>query len=211
MKGFAMENKSTKELILEASLDLFSTYGFEATSISQIVEAVGIKKGSLYSHFESKQDILDTLIFELTKEYELHSIFAKADWENEEFTKKKKNRTVEEIIAEIKDQICYIIHDEKISKVRKMLTIEQFQNERLKLLQTKHSYDDVIKYNLGQIRFLIKEGVLIDEDAEIMASQLALPISMWTNLCDREKEKEKEVMILIDRHIRQFFRIYQKA
>ena len=205
-----MEKGSTKDQILEVALDLFSIRGYEATSISQIADAVGLRKASLYSHFANKQDILDTLVEELTREFDQHSIFATADWDDPEFTKGKKGRPVEAIIGEIKGQIRYIIHDPKISKIRKMLTIEQFQNEELKKIQSKHNYEDVLKYNLGQIRFLIREGILKDEDPEIMAAQLAWPISMWTNLCDREPEREAEAMELLDRHVRQFFRVYGK-
>ena len=57
-----MEHGNTKQEILEAALELFSVQGFEATSISQIASAVGIRKASLYSHFESKQAILDALV-----------------------------------------------------------------------------------------------------------------------------------------------------
>ena len=60
-----MDRGNTKQEILEASLELFSVQGFEATSISQIAGAVGIRKASLYSHFESKQAILDALVKEV--------------------------------------------------------------------------------------------------------------------------------------------------
>lgn len=46
---------TTKQGILDAALELFSVQGYEATSISQLAEAVGIRKASLYSHFENKQ------------------------------------------------------------------------------------------------------------------------------------------------------------
>ena len=39
---FVMERGNTKQEILVASLELFSVQGFEATSISQIADAVGI-------------------------------------------------------------------------------------------------------------------------------------------------------------------------
>ena len=39
-----MDRGNTKREILEASLNLFSVQGFEATSISQIAGAVGIRK-----------------------------------------------------------------------------------------------------------------------------------------------------------------------
>ena len=78
-----MERGNTKQEILEASLELFSVQGFEATSISQIANAVGVRKASLYSHFGSKQAILDALVQEVLEQYEGHSLFASADWEND--------------------------------------------------------------------------------------------------------------------------------
>ena len=77
-----MDRGNTKQEILDASLELFSVHGFEATSISQIADAVGIRKASLYSHFENKQAILDTLVKDVLEQYTEHSIFARADWEN---------------------------------------------------------------------------------------------------------------------------------
>lgn len=106
-------------------------------------------------------------------------------------------------------QIRYILHDPKISRARKMLTIEQFQNPQMAQLQTKQNYTDVMRYFTGLVRFLIRQGRLVDSDPEIMAAQLCLPISMWLGLCDREPERENDVMQLIKRHIRQFFEVYQ--
>ncbi|MCQ2511520.1 MAG: hypothetical protein MJ116_13780, partial [Lachnospiraceae bacterium] len=156
------------------------------------------------------QDILDTMVEVLTREFNEHSIFVKADWDDPAFTADKKGMTVEAIAAMVKGQIRYNIHDPKISKVRKLLTIEQFQNETLKRIQSKQSYEDVLKYNTGLIRFLIREGILREDDPEIMAAQFAWPISMWMTLCDREPEREAEAMELMDKHIRQFFKVYGK-
>ena len=75
-----MDRGNTKQEILKASLELFSVQGFEATSISQIADAVGIRKASLYSHFDSKQAILDAIVKEVLQQYGEHSIFARANW-----------------------------------------------------------------------------------------------------------------------------------
>ena len=56
---------------------------------------------------------------------------------------------------------------------------------------------------------LIRDGVLVEHDPEIMAAQFCLPVSVWINLCDREPDREQEVMELVEKHIRQFFRVYQ--
>lgn len=205
-----MKIENTRDQILEAALELFSVKGYEATSISQIADAVGIRKASLYSHFAGKQDILDTLIEVLEKQYEAHSIFTNADWEDSKFTKDKKKMTAKKMSDIIVGQIRFIIHDPDISRVRKLLVIEQFQNPALSRLQSKHSYGDILNYNLGQIKFLIREGILRDENPEIMAAQLAWPISIWTNLCDREPEREEEAMENVKKHVKQFFKLYKK-
>ena len=92
-----------------------------------------------------------------------------------------------------------------------MLVIEQFQNPELAKLQTKQNYFDVLRYFTGLVKQLIRQGVLTEDDPEIMAAQLCLPISTWINLCDREPDREPEVMELVKRHIQQFFRVYQTA
>ncbi len=204
-----MEKGNTKQEILMAALDLFSMQGYEATSISQIADAVGIRKASLYSHYAGKREILDALAAYVLEQYNKHSIFARADWNDDSFTKDKADISVDTTIQMIVGQIRYILHDPLISKSRKMLTIEQFQNPELKILQTKQNYTDVMHYFTGLVRLLICQGKLADNDPEIMAAQLCLPVSVWINLCDREPEREDEVMDLIERHIRQFFDIYQ--
>ena len=92
-----------------------------------------------------------------------------------------------------------------------MLVIEQFQNPELAKLQTKQNYSDVLQYFTGLIKQLTQQGVLADDDPEIMAAQFCLPISVWINLCDREPEREQAVMKLVEKHIRQFFKLYQPA
>lgn len=91
-----------------------------------------------------------------------------------------------------------------------MLVTEQFQNPELAKLQTKQNYSNVMRYFTGLVKYLIRSGVLAGNDPEIMAAQLCLPISTWINLCDREPEREQEVMELVERHIRQFFRLYAR-
>lgn len=201
-----MVRGNTKQEILEASLELFSVQGFEATSISQIADAVGIRKASLYSHFESKQEILDTLVKQVLQQYGQHSIFARANWEEDAASLPV---TEDAAVNMIQGQLRYILHDATIQRARKMLVIAQFQNSELAALQTKQNYTDVLAYFTGLIQCLIRKGVLSDHDPQIMAAQLCLPISVWLSLCDREPEREKEVMALVEKHIRQFFRIYQ--
>ena len=119
--------------------------------------------------------------------------------------------TADDAVQMIQGQLRYILHDAAIGRARKMLVIEQFRNPELAKLQTKQNYSDVLRYFTGLIKCLIQKGVLAGDDPEIMAAQFCLPVSVWINLCDREPERETEVMELVDKHIRQFFRLYQRS
>jgi len=56
------EAEERKSEILDAAEELFAAKGYERTSTGDILERVGIARGTLYYHFKSKEDILDALI-----------------------------------------------------------------------------------------------------------------------------------------------------
>ena len=64
-KQFKELRDASRQKILDASLELFGTKGYESTTISDIVKSAGISKGLIYHYFESKEDILRKLVDEL--------------------------------------------------------------------------------------------------------------------------------------------------
>ena len=60
------EAEERREEILDAAEKLFAVKGFDNTSTGDILEAVGIARGTLYYHFKSKEDILDGVIQRVT-------------------------------------------------------------------------------------------------------------------------------------------------
>ena len=62
--------EDTKQRILEKSLELFSTKGYDAVSVGEIAKAVGIKAPSLYNHFPSKQAIFDAILETTSAHYQ---------------------------------------------------------------------------------------------------------------------------------------------
>lgn len=54
----------TKRRIFECSMKLFAEKGYDATSVEEITAISGIAKGTLYYHFEKKEDILNVLLEE---------------------------------------------------------------------------------------------------------------------------------------------------
>ncbi|HEX3981907.1 MAG TPA: helix-turn-helix domain-containing protein, partial [Acidimicrobiales bacterium] len=52
------EPGDTRERILDIALELFTTQGYDKTSLRQIAEQLGFSKAAIYYHFASKEDIL---------------------------------------------------------------------------------------------------------------------------------------------------------
>jgi AcrR family transcriptional regulator len=52
---------STKDKIMEAMLDVVAEYGIEGTSMGLIIKRSKVSTGSIYHHFQSKDEILEEL------------------------------------------------------------------------------------------------------------------------------------------------------
>ena len=60
------EAEERRNEILDVAERLFGTKGFDGTSTTDILNEIGIARGTLYYHFKSKEDILDALIERMT-------------------------------------------------------------------------------------------------------------------------------------------------
>ena len=49
---------AVRQRILTAAVDLFADHGYDATSVSQVINRAGVAKGGFYHHFASKDDLL---------------------------------------------------------------------------------------------------------------------------------------------------------
>jgi AcrR family transcriptional regulator len=56
--GAGRPRGDTRERIQAVALDLFAEQGYEATSLREIAERLGVTKAALYYHFKSKEDIV---------------------------------------------------------------------------------------------------------------------------------------------------------
>ena len=59
----------TRQVILEKALELFTEKGYDAASMDDIATAVGIRKASLYAHFEGKERIFLDIFQDILEEY----------------------------------------------------------------------------------------------------------------------------------------------
>ena len=200
----------TKKKILDVALTLFSEKGYGNVFVGQIAEGVGIKAPSLYKHYESKQDIFNAILDEMRERYNRKAVDLNmngsdypADFEL------YKNASEDELVKIGTGLFSFFLHDEYECKFRKMLTLEQFSDKELSKLFSDQYYDEPLKYQSGLLHLLILQGKLKGDDADIMALQFFAPIYLLMTVCDRQPKREKECLRKLEKHIRQFSRIYK--
>ena len=63
---------SKKEFILKKAAEMFRERGFAATSMRDLAETVGIEAASLYNHISSKNEMLETICFDVANRFNTH-------------------------------------------------------------------------------------------------------------------------------------------
>ena len=192
--------KDTRERILAAALELFSERGFAGTNIRELSALLGMGKSSLYRHFESKEAIWNALLDEMIAYYD-------ARFGSSEHLPPAPE-SLEELVRMTMRMADFTIHDEKIVMTRKLLSIEQYRDERAKALASKHFLTGLTDMFTQLFSAMMERGLLRRDDANMLAFAYTAPISALIHLCDREPERTAEAMAQIEAFSRHFIKTY---
>lgn len=192
--------KDTRERILAAALDLFSQKGYEGTNIRELAASLGLVKSGLYKHFESKKEIWDALLDEMIAYYD------KRFGSSEHLPSVPDS--LEEMVTMTMRMVDFTVHDEKIVMTRKVLTIEQFRDERARELATKHFLTGLTDMFRQIFAGMMDKGLLKRDDPAMLAFAYTAPISALIRLCDREPEKTSDAMAQAEAFSRHFMKVY---
>lgn len=195
--------KDTKDRILAAALDMFSQNGFAGTNIRELSGSLGMGKSSLYRHFESKEAIWSILLDRMIAYYE------------ERFGSPEHlppiPDSLEGLVTMTKRMIHFTVHDEKIVKTRKLLSIEQFRDERARNLATKYFLTGLTEMFTQIFSGMMDKGLLRRDDSAMLAFAYTAPISALIHLCDREPEKMADAIAQIEAFSQHFIKTYGVA
>ena len=203
-----MKQEDTKQRILDKALELFSAQGYDSVSVGEIANAVGIKAPSLYNHFPSKQAIFDAIVESTAAQYEADTDKINIHVQNVQKDIPIFTEINEETLFEKVRQIFeYSLHNEAISRFRRMMTIEQFRSPELATLYSNRYVERILNYHAGIFRALIASGEIRSEDPDALAMMYVAPVVMLIGVCDRQPEREDECLDKLQNHVRLFFRM----
>lgn len=195
--------KDTKEKILATALDLFSKNGYAGTNIRELTASLGMVKSSIYKHFENKEDIWNALLDEMIAYYD-------ARFGSPEHLPPVPN-SLEGLVEMTMRLVDFTIHDEKVVMTRKVLTIEQFRDDRARDLATKHFLTGLRDMFTPIFAGMMDSGLLRRDDPAMLAFAYTAPISALIHLCDREPEKTGDAIARVEAFSRHFVKVYGKG
>ena len=192
--------KDTKDRILMAALEMFSQNGYAGTNIRELTSSLGLVKSSMYKHFKSKEDIWNSLLDEMIKYY------------SERFGSPEKMPPVPDSLDGLVEltmrMVDFTVHDERVVMTRKLLSIEQYRDDRARELATKHFLTGTKEMFTHIFDGMMNKGLLKKDDPEMLAFAYTAPISALIHLCSREPEKTDGAIAKIEAFSRHFIKTY---
>lgn len=195
----------TKENILTTALRLFSRDGYEAVSVSDIAAELGMTKGALYRHYKSKRDIFDSIIERMYQiDKKRSQKYSVPDDEYNSAPSAYESTTIESIKNFTKAQFAFWTADEFASAFRKMLALEQYRNPEIAALYNSCIVGGPVAYTEDIFREMIKNGVLRDTNAKLLAAEFYAPMYLFMSMYDTSDDKAA-LSQMLDNHIELFF------
>ena len=190
----------TKERILAAALEMFSQNGYAGTNIRELSASLGLVKSGVYKHYESKEAIWNALLDQMIAYYGEH-------FGSPEHLPPVPN-SLEELVTMTMQMVIFTVHDERVTMTRKVLTLEQFRDDRARNLATKHFLTGLTDMFTHIFTGMMEKELLRRDDPAMLAFAYTTPISALVHLCDREPEKTEDAVGQIEAFSRHFIATY---
>lgn len=200
MLGDGFMGRETKDRILEEALVSFAENGYKGTNLRDFAAGMGLSKSALYSHYESKEAIWNALLDKM-------EVYYRERFGSPERLPKIPD-SCDELLTLTMGMVNFTIHDEKVILTRRLLLTEQFHDERVKKLATKHFLSGTKAIYTEIFEKMMEAGLLKRGDAEMLALLFTSPITVLIHTCDREPEREAAIMQQIEDFVRYFIGTY---
>jgi AcrR family transcriptional regulator len=194
------KGSKTKEKILKTALKLFSAKGYKATTVRDIAGAMGVKQSALYNHFKNKDEILETLISDLTSSA-IVTLFA----DKEPQTAAKQGKS---LLMGIATTFKLLSFDSQNEALFKLLMQEMFRNERIREIYNEYFYQENVKKLSTYFFMMMQEEQIKSSDPLLLANEFFSPLffyQMQVSLLKLDKKSTSSVVSMFEKHVEYFW------
>ena len=182
------QKRNTREEILDVALSLFSTKGYEATSLSDVSAMLGVSKAALFKHFDSKEEILFSVMNMMDEEDRNRA----RDMNVPEDRKSESEEDYHDInkddfISYALSQFEYWTENKRATEYRKFLSLERLRREELRIKWEENFVSGPLSYTKDVMEALGIDGY--EKKAMRLWSLMFLSYFLFDSGEDKEKLK----------------------
>lgn len=170
-----------KEEIIEATLTLASVYGLKSLSMSQIAESVGIKKPSLYNHFDSKESLIKEMYNYIREKSKENLSLSQVD-----YSEYMKDKSAYQILSGYVSNYKNMVSNEKMFKFYRVIYSERTTNSDAAEIIVEET-NKMIEATKLLFKYLKESKKLDIDNIDISSISFAMTIH---SLIDYELDKE---------------------
>jgi AcrR family transcriptional regulator len=174
----------TRSRIQEVALELFGEHGYEATSLREIAEHLGVTKAALYYHFKTKDDIIASVVNDRLAMIEELIEWAKTQPRSAE-TRREFLRRYSESLYEHGHQRLMRFFERNQSSMMSHKAGMQMRGRMIEMLDLLSDRDDPLPdqircslaiFALHSTWFVIRDPEITDEQRRMAALEVALDL-----------------------------------
>lgn len=166
------DGQRTRQLILDAALDLFAEKGYFGTSLRDVARAVGVRESALYNYFPGKEALFDALIAadQDTRLGRLSAVLDEPVGDGRAVLERLATMSLEDFQAPRQQQLFRILMSDgiRLARAGRLNLVDRMGAGRARL----HAV----------MRHLIRTGWLRQADPEMLAIAFAAPLVMWRQM-----------------------------
>ena len=153
------QKRNTREEILDVALSLFSTKGYDATSLSDISAMLGVSKAALFKHFDSKEEIL-FFVMKMMDEEDRNRARDMNVPEDRKSESEEDYRYInkDDFISYALSQFEYWTENKRASEYRKFLSLERLRREELRVKWEENFVSGPLSYTKDVMEALGIDG-----------------------------------------------------
>lgn len=192
--------KTTRDKLLLAALDLFSKNGYDATTVEEIANSVGMKGPNVYNYFKGKKGLMEGIDSIFKESYKEKMRFKEGNAESIQTAEDLKRFSMKTII--------YTLNDDIIRKLRRIATMEQYKIDYFRGKASANQHSNIIQFFTSVMARLMDQGKIKKCDPHILALMYTAPVSQLIQIYDREPERKREILKIAEAQIDLFIDTY---
>ena len=192
--------------MLDAALERFSREGWGGTSIRDLARDTGVREGSVYKHFPSKQAIFDALVERAdARMAEVAAALGVSVASPGAALPGYRGIGEKQLAAIAEGLFDAVLHDRELAALRRLFIVSQYRDPQIGRRLRHYWIEQPLAFQAGVFAGLIRSGDFRD-GLDPMATALAFfgPVLALLQLAESGDGAEERARALLRSHVRHF-------